>query len=172
MRRPFLIAFAVILTASALILTSCAGADQQGDAAQRMSAWARGTSLGGDIGTLIADNARVSKIAPNGAGALHAACSTLLNDAQMAYAELPSPDPDVTQLLNDAYDLEQTAANDCYDAGTTDEKLLTTSERDGIKADALYQEVIDRVRQIDGRAPVTTTTSGNSGNTGIGGILG
>ena len=68
MRRPFLIAFVVSSPRSALTLTSCAGADQQGDAAHRMSAWVSGTSLGGDIGTLIADNARVSKIAPNGAG--------------------------------------------------------------------------------------------------------
>ena len=98
------------------------------------------------------------KIAPNGAGALHAACSTMINDAEMAYAQLPSPDPDVTQLLTKAYGLEETAGNDCYNSGTTDQALLTTSERDGIKADALYQEVIERIRQIDGRAPVTTTT--------------
>ena len=65
-----------------------------------MSAWVEGTSLGEDIGTLVADNARVPKVATNGSGALHAACSTTLNDAEMAYAELPSPDPDVTQWLD------------------------------------------------------------------------
>jgi hypothetical protein len=50
--------------------------------------------------------------------------------------------------------------------------LLTTSERDGIKASALYDEVIDRIRAIDGKSTVTTTTSGNTGSSGVGGIFG
>ena len=169
MRRRFLVATSVVLMfGSALTLTSCAGADQQGDAAQRMSAWVVGTSVGSDIGTLIADDARVPKVAPNGSGALHAACSTMLNDAEMAYAELPSPDPDLNQLLNSAYMLEQTAANDCYDAGGPHTKLLTESVRDGIKAQALFNEALQRIRQIDGKAVSTTTTTDNS----TGGIFG
>ena len=127
-----------------------------------------GTSLGADIGTLIADNARVPKVAPNGSGALHAACSTLLNDAEMANTELPSPDPDVTDLLTQAYGLEGTAANDCYDAGGAHTKLLTESVRDGIKAEALYNEVLQRIRQIDGKVVSTTTTTDNT----TGGIFG
>ena len=50
--------------------------------------------------------------------------------------------------------------------------MLAEAEHDGIKADALYDEVIQRIRAIDGKAPVTTTTSGNSGNSGVGGIFG
>ncbi|MGO8825424.1 MAG: hypothetical protein ACLQU9_09305 [Acidimicrobiales bacterium] len=168
MRRRFLVPSVVLLFGSALTLTSCAGADQQGDAAHRMSAWVGGTSFGADIGTLTADNARAPKVAPNGSGALHAACSTTLNDAEMAYAELPSPDPDVNQLLSSAYMLEQTSANDCYDAGGPHTKLLTESVRDGIKAQALFNEALQRIRQIDGKAVSTTTTTDNS----AGGILG
>ena len=97
----------------------------------------------------------------------------MINDAEMANSSLPSPDPTVTDLLTKAYGLEGTAGNDCYNSGATNQKLLLTeSERDGIKADALYDEVVQRIRQITGRAPVTTTTSGNSGNSGIGGIFG
>jgi hypothetical protein len=162
----------LVVAAAALTLSSCAGADQEGSASHRMSVWVSGTSFGSDIGTLVADNARIAKVAPNGSGALHAACSTMINDAEMANSSLPSPDPAVTDLLTQAYGLEGTAGNDCYDAGTTNEKLLLTSERDGIKADALYDEVVQRIRAIDGRVPVTTTTSGNSGNSGIGGIFG
>jgi len=137
-----------------------------------MSVWVNGTSFASDLGTLVADNARIAKVAPNGAGALHAACSTMINDAEMANSSLPSPDPQVTDLLTQAYGLEGTAGNDCYNSGATNQKLLTASERAGIKADALYNEVIQRIRQIDGRTTVTTTTSGNSGNSGIGGIFG
>ena len=86
----------------------------------------------------------------------------------MAYAELPSPDPDVTALLSQAYTLEDTAANDCYDAGATNTKLLATSEHDAIKADALYNEALQRIRGIDGRAVSTTTTTDNT----AGGIFG
>ena len=104
MRRRLRAASIVLVpcSASALTLTSCAGADQRGPPAHRMSVLGeRDRTSAAPIGTLIADNARVPKDVANGTGAVHAACSTLLNDAQMAYAELPSPDPDVNQLLNE-----------------------------------------------------------------------
>jgi len=137
-----------------------------------MSVWVSGTSFGEDIGTLVADNARIPKDVPNGTGAMHAACSTLLNDAEMANTNLPSPDPDVTALLTKAYGLEGTAANQCYDAGATNKSLLAQSERNTTKAEALYQEALQRIRVITGTVPVTTTTAGNSGNSGVGGIFG
>ncbi len=170
MRHKVLAASLIVLSAG-LGLTACAGADQEGSPAHRLSVWVSGTGFGGDIGTLVADNARIAKVAPNGAGALHAACSTMINDAEMANSNLPSPDPTITDLLTEAYGLEGTAGNDCYN-GASNPKLLTAAERDGIKADALYNEVVQRIRAIDGRVPVTTTTSGNSGNSGVGGILG
>jgi hypothetical protein len=168
MRPRILAASLVLVTGCALTLTSCAGADQEGSAAHRMSVWVSGTSFGEDIGTLLADNARVPEDVANGTGAVHAACGTLLTDAEMANTNLPSPDPDVTDLLTQAYGLEGTAANDCYDAGATDKKLLTQSEHDAIKAEALYDQVLQRIRQIDGRTPSTTTTTDNS----TGGIFG
>ncbi len=165
--RTFALA-ALIVPAGALVLTSCAGADQEGSAAHQMSVWVSGTGFGQDIGTLVADNARVPKDVANGTGAVHAACSTLLNDAEMANTELPSPDPTVTDLLTRAYGLEGTAANDCYDAGTSNTKLLSTSYRDGIKAEALYRQALERIRAVTGRLPTTTTTTDNAG----GGIFG
>ena len=114
MRRRFLVPSLVLITGCAFTLTSCAGADQEGSAAHRMSVWTSGTTLGEDIGTLIADNARVAKDVPNGTGAVHAACATTLNDAEMANTNLPSPDPDVTALLTKAYGLEGTSANQCF----------------------------------------------------------
>jgi hypothetical protein len=158
----------VLLAASAFALTACAGADQQGSAAHRMSVWVTGTGFGQEIGTLMADNARVPKDVAHGTGAVHAACGTLLNDAEMANSNLPTPDPQVTALLTQAYGLEGTAANDCYNAGTGNRTLLGQSERDAIKAEALYDEALQRIRQIDGRAVSTTTTTDNS----TGGIFG
>jgi hypothetical protein len=168
MRRRVVTASLVLMVGGALTLTSCAGADQQGSPAHRMSVWVNGTTLGEDIGTLIADNARIPKDVPNGTGAVHAACATLLNDAEMANTNLPSPDPEVTDLLTKAYGLEGTAGNQCFDAGATNTKLLAESERNGIKAEALYGQVLQRIRQVDGRAVSTTTTTDNSS----GGIFG
>jgi hypothetical protein len=133
-----------------------------------MSVWVSGTGLGEDIGTLVADNARVPKDVANGTGAVHAACGTLLDDAQMANGSLPSPDPQVTDLLTQAYNLEGTAANQCYDAGATNRMLLHQSQRNAIKAEALYNQVLERIRAIDGRTVPTTTTTNNS----TGGIFG
>jgi hypothetical protein len=157
-------AFLSLTVATALGLTSCAGEDQMGSPAHRMSVWVGGTSLGEDIGTLIADNARVPKDVSNGTGAVHAACGTLLDDAEMANGSLPSPDPEVTDLLTQAYNLEGTAANECYDAGTSNHSLLRESEHNAIRAEALYTQVLQRIRLIDGKTPsTTTTTTGNSG---------
>jgi hypothetical protein len=171
MRRRAPAAMVALLSFSALVLTSCAGADQEGSPAHRMSVWVQGTGLGAEIGTLVADNARIAKVAPNGSGALHAACSTMINDAEMANSSLPSPDPTVTDLLTRAYGLEGTAGNQCY-GGATNPAQLAEAERNGIKADALYQEALQQIRAVDGKAPATTTTSGNTGNSGAGGIFG
>jgi hypothetical protein len=159
-----------LTSATAVTLTSCAGEDQRGSPAHRMSVWVNGTNFGQDIGTLVADNARIAMVVPNGTGAVHAACGTLVTDAEMANTELPSPDPEVTALLTKAYGLEGTVGNECYDAGSTNKKLLAEAARHAIKAEALYNEALQRIRAIDGKVPATTTTVGNSGNSG--GIFG
>lgn len=170
MRPRALGAFVAVALAGAVTLTSCAGQDQMGSPAHRLSVWVSGTNFGEDIGTLVADNARIPKVVPNGSGAVHAACATLVTDAEMANTELPSPDPEVTDLLTKAYGLEGTAGNQCYDAGSTNKQLLDQATRNAIKAEALYNDALQRIRAVDGKVPVTTTTAGNSGTTG--GIFG
>ncbi len=167
-RRRRLAPVVAVVAVSALVLSACAGADQQGSAAHRMSVWVSGTGLGQSIGTLLADNARVAKVVANGAGAVHAACGTIVNDAEMANSNLPSPDPEVTDLLTQAYGLEGTAGNECYDAGVGNEELMARSRRDAIKAEALFDQALQRIRQIDGKTVSTTTTTDNAG----GGIFG
>jgi hypothetical protein len=164
-RARHVVAALVVSLAAAVTLSSCAGEDQEGSPAHRMSVWVSGTGFGADIGTLMADNARIPKVAPNGSGALHAACGTLVTDAEMANTELPAPDPEVTDLLYKAYGLEGTAGNECYNAASS-KQLLAEAERNAIKAEALYNEALQRIRTVDGQVPVTTTTAGNSGNTG------
>jgi hypothetical protein len=159
-RRPLLVASLTLLLP--VVASACSGREQQGSAVHRMSVWVKGSGLGEDIGTLIADNARVPKDVPNGTGAVHAACGTLLVDAERANGQLPSPDALVTDLLTQAYGLEGTAGNDCYSAGSTNPALLAKARHDGIKAEALYTQALQRIAAIDGRSVATTTTTDNS----------
>jgi hypothetical protein len=169
-KARLVLASLALTTVAAVTLTSCAGEDQIGSPAHRMSVWVNGTNFGADVATLVADNARIPKVVPNGSGAVHAACGALVTDAESANTELPSPDSEVTALLTQAYGLEGTLGNQCYNAGSTNKKLLAESEHNAIKADALYNEDLQRIRAIDGKVPVTTTTAGNSGSSG--GIFG
>jgi hypothetical protein len=132
-----------------------------------MSEWVSGTGLGDDIGTLIADNERVPKEVPNGTGAVHAGCGALVTDAEMANDELPSPDSQVTSWLSKAYGLEGTAGTECYNAGSTNPTLLATSQRNMIRAEALYTQALERIGAIDGHTVATTTTTENAANGNI-----
>jgi hypothetical protein len=133
-----------------------------------MSEWVTGTGLGGDIGTLNADNARVALDVPNGTGAVHAACGTIEVDADMANVELPSPDAQVTDWLSAAYGLEGAAGTQCYNAGATNTELLAKSASNTAKAHALFQRALIRIQSIIGKPVATTTTTDNA----TGGIFG
>ncbi len=158
-RRRILSAVLVLLLGVGA--ASCAGEDQEGSPAHQVSAWVENSGFGEDIGTLVADNARIAE--ETSAGAMHAACETMEDDAGTALDELPILGaPQVTHWLSTAYGLEATAAIDCYDAGVTNKKLLATAEQDGKKADGLYTRALIAIQSIDGRLPTTTTTTDNS----------
>ncbi|HEX3793239.1 MAG TPA: hypothetical protein VHV57_01940 [Acidimicrobiales bacterium] len=155
---------AVVLAALVgLGLAGCAGEDQRGTSSHRMTEWVGGTGFGEDIGTLLADNARVPEDVPNGDGAVHAACGTLEDDAEMANDELPTPDQQVTDWLSTAYGLEGTAGVECYQAGSTDKALLAKSARATAKAKGLIERSLVRIQSIDSKVVSTTTTTDNSG---------
>jgi hypothetical protein len=156
----------VLIVPCSIAVASCAGADQMGSPGHRMVEWVGGTGFGEDIGTLVADNQRVPEDVPNGTGAVHAACGTLEDDAEMANGELPTPDPQVTDWLSTAYGLEGTAGTECYSAGVGNKKLLASSYRDTAKAEALFQKVLARIKTLDG-APVSTTTTTDNNPTSI-----
>ena len=158
-RRRILSAVLVLLLGFGA--ASCAGEDQTGSSAHQVSAWVKSSGFGEDIGTLVADNARISK--ETNATNMHAACEILDDDAGAALDELPILGaPQVTDWLSTAYGLEATAATDCYKAGVTNKKLLTTAEEDGKKADGLYTRALIAIQSIDGRLPTTTTTTDNT----------
>ncbi len=137
---------------------------------QRTANWVSATMLGQSIGTLTGDNARITTVEArhNGTKALHADCAVLLNDAEAANGNLPSPDLTLTDLLSKAYGLEGDAANDCYNAGATNPPLLATSAAKRAQAEALFERALGRVRTLTGTTPATTTTT----EPDAGGLLG
>jgi len=152
---------AVLVVLLGVGAASCAGEDQVGSSAHQVSAWVKSSGFGEDIGTLVADNARISR--ETTATNMHAACEIMDDDAGTALDELPILGaPQVTDWLSTAYGLEATAATDCYKAGVTNKKLLATAEEDGKKADRLYTRALIAIQSIDGRLPTTTTTTDNS----------
>jgi hypothetical protein len=155
------IALAAVTVLGAVTLAACAGPDEQGSASQRMKAWSSSTEFGGSIATLRADSARIAQVVADrsGTGAIHADCALLLQDAGAANDNLPTPDTTVTNQLSNAYADEGSAANDCYNAGTTNAKLLARSARERAQADALLAQALERVQSITGTTISTTTTT-------------
>jgi hypothetical protein len=155
-----------ILTAALIVglgigAASCAGEDQRGSPAHQVSVWVANTGFGEDIGTLVADNARISK--EKTTPAMHAACGTMEVDADTANDELPIHGaPQVSEWLATAYGLEGAAATECYNAGVTNPTLLEKAERDLAKAQVLFSRSLIAIQSIDGRLPTTTTTTDNS----------
>jgi hypothetical protein len=154
------------LVLCALGLTACAGLDQQGTPTQQISAWVKGTDFGETVPTLRADGARVATLLRrnSGSGAIHAACGVLLNDAQQANSNLPTPDEQLSQDLAQAYNLEQQAANECYDAGAANPALMAKARNKWERAGVILLAALDRADQLTGRAiPTTTTTEAGGG---------
>ncbi len=72
MRRPAVNAAAAVLAAGVAgsVFCGCAGAEQHGNATQRVSAWVGDSSIGETVGTLEGDNGRIAAalrrhVAPN-----------------------------------------------------------------------------------------------------------
>ena len=121
MRRRALVTSLVLMTGCALTLTPLAPGRIRGfGRSPPMSVWVSGTNLGQDIGTLQADNARVPKDVANGTGAVHAACGTLLDDAEMANSKSALTRSRRHRAAHAGLRaLSVIAANQCYDAGAT-----------------------------------------------------
>lgn len=156
-----------MLVLSALVLGGCSGPYQTGSPAQRMNAWVNDTGFGQQIGTLTADNQRITEVIhlKHGTGAIHADCSLLVSDAETANGNLPTPNHQVSLLLYNAYGLEGEAGTNCYNAGSTNQALLAKSKAERAKAMIEIQSSLKMIEQImKSTVSTTTTTNPNSGS--------
>ncbi len=90
--------------------------------------------------------------------AIKTVCALLTTDAQTAIGNLPTPDTELTDELNTAYEDAAAAGTDCYHGAGGSVSLLhrSTSERD--KLVPLLDRAMDRIVAITGHTPSTSTT--------------
>ncbi|HWC37535.1 MAG TPA: hypothetical protein VG476_03350 [Acidimicrobiales bacterium] len=117
-RRSF--ASAVIVTAVAsLALAACSsGADVSGTPSQRVQGWSHGVGFDASSTKIAAELNQVTKTAQAGdLGGLQAVSVQLQDDATIAHAQLPTPDQQLTDQLDSAYQNAYQLANRYLDKG-------------------------------------------------------
>lgn len=160
-RWPLGAVAAVLVLFGAGAFLAYGGTRQGGTPRQQMASWVSATDLGSDVGTVIGDAARVTTVLDQhrGTGAIHTACGVLVTDAESGNGELPSPDTTLTNELSRGYTLEYDAGNDCYDAGTTNQKLLARFVSERTQALLVFRRALSLVERITGTTVSTTTTT-------------
>jgi hypothetical protein len=162
------VALAVLVTAAAL--GGCAGQEQSGTPAHRVTTWM--DSVGGSgIGNVEVASRNVDLVLAghNSAAAVREACALLSNEAQTAIGNLPAPDDQLTTQLNDAYVVATAAGGDCYNGAAGDPRLLVRSAAERTRVAGLLATAIDHVRSVTGRTPTTETTSPQGSSDPFGG---
>jgi hypothetical protein len=154
-----LLATAVALLGCTLA-AGCAGQEQSGPPAARVSTWVAGAGGGAAIGTLEVDSRNIdlalSRRDPP--AAIKTVCALITTDAQTDIGNLPTPDTQLTTELNTAYEDAASAGNDCFKGATGTESLLRRSRSERLQLFALLKGATDRIVAVTGRTPSTSTT--------------
>jgi hypothetical protein len=157
--RPPVLLMAVVIAGSCA-LAGCAGQEQSGSPSARVSTWVSGAAGGAAVGTLEADNANIDQaLAHHDApAAIKTVCALLTNDAETAIGNLPTPDNQLTDDLNHAYEKGAAAGDDCYSGAAGNVALLKRSAQERAALVPLLTTAIDRIESVTGRTPSTSTT--------------
>jgi len=101
----------------------------------QLASWNDTTSFWSQVATVEQDATRVGKVEGTGdPAAVRTDCIVLSNDTRGAYQLLPSPDSTLTSGLDQALQLEQSAAGDCYSAAAGKASLLARADDERARA--------------------------------------
>ena len=141
-------------------LGGCAGQEQSGTPAQRVSTWMNDGAGGSGIGNVEVDSRNVDLALSqhNKPAAIKEVCALLSNDAQSAIGDLPTPDNQLTDALNVAYMDATAAGDDCYNGAGGNARLLARSATERTKLFTLLGTAIQRATAVTGHTPTTETT--------------
>jgi hypothetical protein len=142
-----------------LVLGGCAGQEQSGNPAHRVTTWmtaAGGSGIGNvEVASRNVDLAISQHNSPN---ALREVCDLLSNEAQTAIGNLPAPDDQLTNQLNTAYMDATAAGDDCYNGASGNARLLARSAAERTKLVSLLAMAVQLIESVTGQTPTTDTT--------------
>ncbi len=149
------------VVAAACMLAGCAGPDETGPPSARVTSWVTGGGGGAAIGTLEADSGNVAHALATGnpPSAIRTVCALLTNDAETAIGNLPTPDAQLTQELDSAYQDAAAAGDDCYNGAAGNRTLLDRSAAERDHLTPLLAAAVQRIVSVTGHVPSTTTTA-------------
>lgn len=152
---------AVLIVLFAFGLAACGGPGQSGTPAQRVTSWVSAEGAGSSIGTVTDDirNVDLALGHHDAPGLIRTACALLTTDASAGNSKLPTPDYQLSIDLSDAYASAYDAGTNCYSGASGDHALLARSAKERAKATARFSAALDRIRQLTGTVPSTTTTT-------------
>jgi hypothetical protein len=117
--RRSLVSALIVTVVASLALTACSsGADVSGNPSQRLQGWSQGVGFDASSTKIASELDQVTKTAQVGdLGGLQAVSVQLQDDTTIAHAQLPSPDQQLTDQLNTAYQTAYQLANHYLDKG-------------------------------------------------------
>ncbi len=165
---------ALVALAAVVVVTSlggCAGQEQSGSPAQRVSSWMNAGGGGSGIGNVdvASRNVDLALARHNVPSAIKEVCALLSNEAQTGIGNLPTPDDQLTTELNAAYEDATAAGNDCFHGADGDRTLMARSAAERTRLIGLLDAVVAHVKRITGKTPTTETTAPQSGGDPFGG---
>jgi hypothetical protein len=140
--------------------------DPSGSAAAQVSGWITTSGGGAAVGQVEADSRNIGLALSrhNTPAALRTVCALLTTDAQTAIGNLPTPDSQLTDQLNAAYEDAAAAGNDCYNGADGNASLLRRSASERAKLVPMLLTAVERITSITGHTPSTSTTAPSDSN--------
>jgi len=158
-RAPRLVVVAVLVGAAGL--AGCAGPEESGPPAARVSAWLTTAAGGAAIGAIEVDSRNIDLAVAHHqpAASIKIVCALLTNDAETAIGNLPTPDTQLTNELNAAYEDGAAAGDHCYQGASGNQALLRRSTAERRQLVPLISVALARMNAITGRTTSTSTTA-------------
>ena len=144
-----------VVALTSLAVGGCASY-QGSTLSSQLVSWNKTTSFWSQIGTVVHDAQQVTTARREGDQAgVRDLCMVLSNDTRGAYQLLPSPDKTLSAGLNQALQLEETAAGDCFKGASGDTSLAATADGERDRAAVALGAACEIYQRAVGSAPAT-----------------
>ncbi len=142
-------------------LAGCAGPEESGPPSARVSAWLSTAAGGAAIGAIEVDSRNIDLALAHHqpAASIKTVCALLTNDAETAIGNLPTPDTQLTNELNAAYEDGAAAGDHCYQGASGNQALMRRSAKERRQLVPLLSVALARMNALVGHTTSTSTTA-------------